>query len=362
MKHLKRILVIILIIFIVFLLYDIYLKLKEDNINIDFSMFLGTYNSIINVSMPDDENINTSIINSNNASTNLQNIPSNHFYYNQLDNNGKIIYNALEENIPNLKLTNYKINFSKQFNTLLHQSNGSKMLEKGFQSAIDAFSYDHPELFYIDISKIMLHTTSKSFGSITTYDVFISPKDNTNYLYSEFYPEEKLEKSINQVNKIRDSFINGATGNNYNKVLQVHDTLINMIEYDTSYSKNNTYNIYGALIENSVVCEGYAKAFKYILDALDIPCILVSGTGTNSNGDTEAHMWNYVQINNSWYGVDVTWDDPIIVGGFIKNTINHNYFCKGSNTFNSSHIISNKISSDGIEFSYPELSINDYKK
>ena len=107
MKHLKRILVIILIIFIVFLLYDIYLKLKEDNINIDFSMFLGTYNSIINVSMPDDENINTSIINSNNASTNLQNIPSNHFYYNQLDNNGKIIYNALEENIPNLKLRKF---------------------------------------------------------------------------------------------------------------------------------------------------------------------------------------------------------------------------------------------------------------
>ena len=34
------------------------------------------------------------------------------------------------------------------------------------------------------------------------------------------------------------------------------------LKYDSSLNKSNTHNIYGALIEKSVVCEGYAKSFK----------------------------------------------------------------------------------------------------
>ena len=33
------------------------------------------------------------------------------------------------------------------------------------------------------------------------------------------------------------------------------------------------------------------------MDELKIPCVLVSGTGTNSNGQTESHAWNYVQLD-----------------------------------------------------------------
>ena len=85
-------------------------------------------------------------------------------------------------------------------------------------------------------------------------------------------------------------------------------------------------------------CEGYEKSFKYILDSLNIENILVSGTATNSSGEIESHMWNYIKLNNNWYGVDVTWDDPIIIGGFSKNNLRHDYFLKGYTTFNKSHI------------------------
>ena len=127
------------------------------------------------------------------------------------------------------------------------------------------------------------------------------------------------------------------------------------IKYDTTYSKPNTRNIYGALISGEVVCEGYAKSFKYLLDKLGIPCILVSGEAVNSEGKRENHMWNYVKINEIWYAVDVTWDDPIILNnGELNKENRYKYFCQGDN-IDSNHFISNKITTNGQEFEYPEL-------
>ena len=86
--------------------------------------------------------------------------------------------------------------------------------------------------------------------------------------------------------------------------------MIDTVEYDVN-AGTGIRDIYGTLINQKAVCEGYAKAFKYIMDELEIPCILVCGTATNSVGVTENHAWNYVQIDGIWYAVDVTWDDPV---------------------------------------------------
>lgn len=339
--------------------YNIYLELKENNLSLNPSVLLGNYNEVIDINTSSTSNPKIALSNESYSLASTNSI--NHFYYDQLDYNGKIIYKKLEDNIANLKKTNYELDFSTQFNNLLNKSGGSEKLGISFQSAIDAFFYDHPELFYIDLSKISLLTKTKTLGTKSTYYVSIVPQDNKNYLYSQFSSESQLEQAINQVESIRNSFINGVSGDNYHKILQVHDTLVNLIEYDTTYNRTNTHNIYGALIEKNVVCEGYARSFKYILDALNIPCVLVSGNATNSAGETESHMWNYVQINGNWYGVDVTWDDPIIIGGISSKSIHHDYLCKGSITFNKSHVISNRISDTGMAFSYPELNIYDYQ-
>ena len=69
--------------------------------------------------------------------------------------------------------------------------------------------------------------------------------------------------------------------------MHAHDWIINNLDYEQNITNNNVYNLYGALIEKSAVCEGYAETLKYILDEVDIPCVLVSGTATNSEGKTE---------------------------------------------------------------------------
>jgi len=321
-------------------------------------------NEVIDYVRTDKASINILLDDTNNIenTTTRKTYKKNKYYYNQLNDTAKVIYIALENNIDNLKKENYTINFSKKFNDLLHESAGQQKLNRAFQSALDAFSYDYPELFYIDISNISLIIKNTSIGPIKTYTVNISPKNNKNYLNKGFNSEKEVNYAIKKVENIRNNLINTiASDDDYNKILKIHNALINSIEYDSTLNKTNTHNIYGALVQKSVVCEGYAKSFKYILDSFEIENILVSGTGTNSSNKTESHMWNYVKLNGNWYGVDVTWDDPIIIGGFSKNNLRYDYLLKGNSTFIKSHTPYGRISDDGMLFSLPTLNTKDYK-
>ena len=315
---------------------------------VDIQIPIGTHEQII---------INTSSPGPN------ETLQISNYYYQQLDETAKTIYNTFEINIDNLKKDNYIIDFSTSFNDLLQENTGKYKLSKSFQSSLDAFFYDHPELFYIDIEKIALNTKCTSIGSSNTYTVQIIPRDNKNYLNSTFNSEEEVNIAITTVQNIRKEIISEVSDKNdiYDKLKKIHDILVKSIDYDTTLSKNNVHDIYGALVNKEAVCAGYAKAFKYIFDHLNIDSILVIGNGTNSSNETEAHMWNYVKIEDSWYGVDVTWDDPIIIGGSMINNLRHNYFLKGYYSFSDSHIPSERMSEAGMMFTLPILSTENYR-
>lgn len=53
------------------------------------------------------------------------------------------------------------------------------------------------------------------------------------------------------------------------------------------------------------VCEGYAKSFQVLCEAIGVPCVcLVS----------ETHMWNAVRLDGVWYTVDSTWNEVSYAG------------------------------------------------
>lgn len=353
---------IIFIVLIIGIIYYFFI-LKKDNTmieNVQLQSFSPNYEDTLSNSQAL-TNLNVINEDTNNSSTNSIST-NNKYYYNQLGYNAKLIYTALENNIDNLKKDNFKINFSTKFNDLLNKQNGKSVLDKSFQAALDAFFYDHPELFYIDLTKITLYTKYTTIGSKTTYTVSLAPQNNKNYLSDSFNSESQVDNAINQIEQIRNSIVSRVNGSNYNKALIVHDTLVDMLEYEQNDSNSNTHNIYGAFVNRSVVCEGYAKSFKYIMDSLNIPCILVGGIATNNSSNTESHMWNYIQLDGNWYGVDVTWDDPVIIGGSSKKSsrVRRDYFCKGASSFKL-HKADGKISQNGETFSIPTLSSKDYK-
>ena len=106
------------------------------------------------------------------------------------------------------------------------------------------------------------------------------------------------------------------------KVISAHDWLVTNCQYDpyigtggkyiasdgTVYNDEPAvYTSYGAFGNHNVVCQGYALAFKVLMDRAGIPCCYVKSDAMN-------HAWNIVQLDGNWYHVDVTWDDPSYVG------------------------------------------------
>ncbi len=290
------------------------------------------------------------------------NLVSDNYYYNQLDKYAKIIYDGLDRHKENMKSGTYSIDFGTDFNDLLNSQNGEQKLNIAFQSAWNAYTYDNMDVFYIDVEKLTLTTTTTSIGSFSTHTVELSNGDNSSYLKSNFTSTSKLSGKINLLEAMKKEINRQLEGySDYEKIREVHNWLINNVEYDMDLESEEPYSISGALTEGKAVCEGYARSFKYIMDELQIPCVLVSGIGTNSNGETESHAWNYVQLNGTWYAIDVTWDDPIIVGnGYVSESTKYKHFLKGSNTFFTSHQEDGNITDNSIEFSFPELSREDY--
>ena len=286
----------------------------------------------------------------------------NKYLYSQLGENGKIIYEKLYENKENLKTGTYTIQFGNAFYDILSQENGSDKLQEEYQTAIEAFTYDNPDVFYIDVTKmyINIETIQKIFS--TKYNVYINSAKDPTYLLDGFTSKEQIDQCESQVIAVKNQILNQIAGkNDIEKMRYIHDYLVDTIEYDQTFVGKNIYNIYGALVSKTCVCEGYAKASQYLLNEAGLENIIITGTATNSDGKTENHAWNYVNIDEKWYAIDTTWDDPIIVGGGkLTNTIRYRYFLKGSSTMNKNHFISTKFTSGGQDFEFPELSITDY--
>lgn len=297
---------------------------------------------------------------SDNNSIEEEQLNTDRFYYNQLDQYGKILYDELYNNKDKLKSGTFVAEYGNKFDNLLKQENGEDVLNKALDSAMNSLVLDNPELFYIDITKMYLLTNITTRILSTTYEVSISGNGDS-YLEEGFNSEEEVDVAISNIENIKNEIISNTSGNTVDKIRYVHNYLIDTVEYDVN-AGTGIRDIYGTLINQKAVCEGYAKAFKYIMDELEIPCILVCGTATNSVGVTENHAWNYVQIDGVWYAVDVTWDDPIIRGellGDLPDDIRYGYFLNGSEKFFQNHVEDEQLL-DGIALSYPELSITNF--
>lgn len=290
------------------------------------------------------------------------NVTVNKYFYNQLEEYSKTIYKAFESNKENMKTGTYKVELGNSFSTLLNQNNGQEQLGKYYQSAIEAYTYDNPEVFYLSPNKMYLNIETTTKGSNVSYNVYINSGNEANYLIDEFSSKAQIDTAMNQIEQVRTKILQNSRNNTYENIKMVHDYLVQNIEYDTSISKENIYNVYGAMVKGEAVCEGYARSFKYLMDSLGISCTLVIGKGTNSAGKTENHAWNYVQVDGNWYAIDCTWDDPVSTTGYVSESSKYRYFLKGSNDMIKDHTPSSQFTEGGKVFQYPPISSSNYEK
>lgn len=366
--------IIVLGLFILFVWQEIF---GGDDENIQVENYVSTYNPTSEKSVEDSEKMTTpqiikdkinQIINNSQTKTeeketyNYAEVQVDKYFYNQLNDYSKIIYKAFEKNKEEMKTGTAQIELGDVFTDVLKTEGGDQKLEEYYQSAVETYLYDNPDVFYISASKLYLNIETTTKRKNKTYDVFINSGEKPNYFTDEFTTESQVKQTIAQLEKIR-SVINSQKSNNpYYDIKMVHDYLIDNIDYDTTLAKKNIYDIYGALVQKSCVCEGYAKAFKYLIDQMEIPCVMVIGQATNTNGQTENHAWNYVQIENNWYAIDCTWDDPVVIGnGKVENDVRYRYFLRGSSTMSKDHVTSAQFTDGGETYEYPTLNVSDYR-
>ena len=158
---------------------------------------------------------------------------------------------------------------------------------------------DCPELFYVTGNASL----SGSGSSATGLQVTITPRYLPDYSGKIPVFQEKLKDVIAYVESFSDPM---------EQALAAHDYLITCCAYNWDTAANNNapsptesyvYSAYGALVDGDAVCQGYALAYKLILNKVGIPCVTVSSIAMK-------HMWNLVQLDHNWYHVDVTGDDP----------------------------------------------------
>ena len=120
----------------------------------------------------------------------------------------------------------------------------------------------------------------------------------------------------------------------YEKLKAFHDYIV--LNCTFSDDENTDTTLYG----------GYAAAFNLLCQKSDIPCVTVTGTGS----DGASHAWNKVMLDGEWYNVDCTWDDPILDPPD-ENFIRHYYFLVSDKDIEGiTHF------PDNTYFSYPECS------
>jgi hypothetical protein len=114
--------------------------------------------------------------------------------------------------------------------------------------------------------------------------------------------KEQTEYVMKQAKAIVSSIIQVGM-DDHEKVKVIHDYVVKHVSYDTSYK---AYTAYEALANRSAVCQGYTLLTYQLLKEAGIENHFVVGTG-----DGQPHAWNLVKIENKWYHLDTTFDDPV---------------------------------------------------
>ena len=205
------------------------------------------------------------------------------YYYNYLKNKQKKAYNLLSETIsshsPSIKL--YDLNIS----------------EEEWAYAYEAFFWDEPALKSVwDNEKTLFGYYAKDKRMADT-DVFYYTRT-----------EDAADRRISEMEKVAAEIAAEAMKfpDDASKVRYVTDWLVYNVKYDES-DPSSTYTAYGALVKKKAVCKGYADAFTYIMQILEIP---VLGCGIYvRNNPYNYHAANMVQIDGHWCNIDVTWTD-----------------------------------------------------
>lgn len=158
------------------------------------------------------------------------------------------------------------------------------------------------------------------FNSFKTIETNYDNTGRIDIKINKKYSKEEVTKIQNKMNEITLKLNINSYNNIKDKIKIFHDYIANTNEYDkekesTGNSIYHSDTAIGTLFEGKSVCSGYTDTLAIFLNMLSLD---------NTRVSTNNHIWNVVNINNNWYHIDLTWDDPVTSSK--KNIITYDYF------------------------------------
>lgn len=167
---------------------------------------------------------------------------------------------------------------------------------------------------------------------LSTINNFVHPFNSFRHLETSYDDYGKVTLKIEHIYNNNDiKLINAkveeiekeiwnSSMSNEDKIKEAHNYIINNSKYDKDRSDNNIVKYksdtaYGSLLEGYSLCGGYTDAMELFLEDMGIKSYKIS---------SENHVWNAVYLNNAWYHLDLTWDDPITTDG--SDILEYNFF------------------------------------
>ena len=157
------------------------------------------------------------------------------------------------------------------------------------------------------------------YNSFTTVKTKYDTLKRVTLSVEKTYTDEK----ISEINKVVDKIIENEIKDEEDPkeiIKIVHNYIINNTKYDKDRADRNiikyeSNTAYGVLIEHYGLCGGYTDAMAIFLNKYNIP---------NFKVVSENHIWNAVYIDDAWYHLDLTWDDPVLTDG--TDTLEYTFF------------------------------------
>lgn len=194
----------------------------------------------------------------------------------------------------------------------------AKVRYETVEKVMAAYNRDYFEQFWFN-SELGYATYYYSNGIVANMEIYCSMSS------------EEVILAKQRFNSATDELLKGITIDmpEFEREKIIHDRLAKKVVYDLNAPY--AHNAYGALVNGKAVCEGYAKAFQYLLQRVGIQSFMVTGTGKGGN-----HAWNIVRIDGRYYNVDLTWDDQ-------KSDTFHAYFNLTDEIIKEDHIFDTTV-------------------
>lgn len=259
--------------------------------------------------------------------------------YNTLSDTQKSLYDSLKSSLNDfvgsedfLKKDISSINETIAKGTYVGSLSSAELTETYI-----ALNYDNPQFFFLDNAYVYLSGSGSGYLEAMVSQSYLKAVDRSRTAVMIEDLSGKWVTLLSEVYNDGDSSDND-TDDVYDISLRLHDLILKRIDYahDRSGKPESSawaHCIGGVFTGDGVVCEGYAKAFSYILNRLGIDNILCVGF---SKG--EAHAWNSVKIGDKYYYVDSTWDDRNNGSDESAGPLwGYDFFCAPASSFLTDH-------------------------